>query len=76
LKSKKGGEKMAKEKEMLSNREVCSMLGVTRTTLYYWAQKGLIHFLYTPGGQKRYFRSEIEKLMNEQNPKKDLNFEK
>ncbi|MGB9677954.1 MAG: helix-turn-helix domain-containing protein [Candidatus Ratteibacteria bacterium] len=67
---------MAKEKEMLSNREVCSMLGVSRTTLYYWAQKGLIHFLYTPGGQKRYYRAEIEKLMNDQNPKKDHKFEK
>ncbi|MGC8585902.1 MAG: helix-turn-helix domain-containing protein [Thermoplasmata archaeon] len=67
---------MVKEKEMLSNREACSMIGVTRTTLYYWAQKGLIHFVYTPGGRKRYFRSEIVKLMSIQNPKKDHKFEK
>ncbi|MGC8585886.1 MAG: helix-turn-helix domain-containing protein [Thermoplasmata archaeon] len=46
------------------------MLGVSNTTLINWAKKGLIHSINTLGGHKRYFKTEIEKIINEQIQKK------
>jgi excisionase family DNA binding protein len=64
-----------KEKEMLTTGEVCAMLGITYKTLFDWTSKGWLRFVYTPGGRKRYFRSDVEKLLSQGNPKIQKNEE-
>lgn len=45
---------LAKQKEVLTTKEVCELLQINRTTLWSWANKGIV----TPYGmeKRRYFK--------------------
>ena len=46
----------------LTTEKVCQMLSISVTTLWRWAKRGyLVPFVY--GGQKRYRKSDIERIL-------------
>lgn len=47
---------------MIPIGEAARILGVTTTTLRRWTDQGQVAAYRTPGGQRRYLRSEIEAL--------------
>ena len=48
--------------ELLSLTEAASLLGVHPATLRRWADQGDILVMVTPGGHRRFPRSEIDRL--------------
>jgi predicted site-specific integrase-resolvase len=54
---------MIKQKMLLKPREVVLILGVSKRTLFRWTQKGILHFVRLPTGDKRYYRREIEEIL-------------
>ena len=48
--------------EWLSPGQVAHLLGVDSKTVTRWAKTGLIGFITTPGGHRRYARAEIDAL--------------
>lgn len=49
--------------DTLTRREAARLLGVHVKTLDRWARDGLVPAWRTPGGQRRYRRSELERLV-------------
>jgi excisionase family DNA binding protein len=47
-------------REVLKTSEVARLLGINRTTVLSWAYRGLFDYTTTPGGQRRFFRDQIE----------------
>lgn len=46
------------------------MLGVARSTLLSWAYRGFLDYATTPGGQRRFYRAQIEELQAKGWPEK------
>ncbi|MGQ9711477.1 MAG: MerR family DNA-binding transcriptional regulator, partial [Desulfotomaculales bacterium] len=53
----------------LPMRKACEILGVVPITLRRWEKAGKIQTIRTPFGQRRYARSEILRLLGENQPK-------
>jgi predicted site-specific integrase-resolvase len=53
----------------LPMRKACEILGVVPMTLRRWEKAGKIQAVRTPSGQRRYARSEILRLLGENQPK-------
>nr|WP_231475449.1 IS607 family transposase [Persephonella sp. KM09-Lau-8] len=61
---------------MLTIKNIKEVYGISRTTLINWEKKGLLSPIRTPGGQRRYRREDIEKILQltdkeENEPKAD-----
>ncbi|NHM25880.1 IS607 family transposase [Desulfofundulus sp. TPOSR] len=52
----------------LPMRKVCEILGVVPITLRRWEKAGKIKAIRTPSGQRRYARSEVLRLLGENQP--------
>ena len=50
------------ESPFLLPREAAGLLGVTTRTLSGWAKAGLLSYLETPGGHRRYRRPDVLSL--------------
>jgi excisionase family DNA binding protein len=50
--------------DLLCRREVAVRFGVTPQTISRWASQGIIPYVRTLGGQRRYPAYEIERLMS------------
>ncbi|WP_433701337.1 helix-turn-helix domain-containing protein [Nocardiopsis sp. CA-288880] len=48
--------------EVLSPRETQRRLGVHANTLHAWADKGAIRVARTPGGHRRFFREDVDRI--------------
>ena len=66
-------------KEMLTTKETANLLGVSAKTIYRMEDKGLIKAIRTPGGQRRFTKSNIrsyiiksQEFVAPQNPSKFL----
>ena len=51
--------------ELIAPAEACVMLGVTDQTLRRWVDLGHLAAVRTPGGHRRYRRSDVEALTAE-----------
>ncbi|MBI2852402.1 MAG: helix-turn-helix domain-containing protein [Chloroflexi bacterium] len=51
---------------LLSIREASQILGVSEVTLRQWTDEGKIKAFITPGGHRRYSRTELRKLLSSQ----------
>ncbi len=58
---------MIKNKKTLSSIEVERILGISRRTLFNWTKKGKLRYIRLPSGHKRYFREDIENILNKIN---------
>ena len=54
---------LAKPSELLSLTDAAALLGVHPTTLRRWADQGDILVMVTPGGHRRFPRTEIDRLL-------------
>lgn len=54
----------------ISGKKASEILGVTRTTLYAWVEKGKLEIIRTPGGKRLY---DVEKFLLETKEKKEKN---
>lgn len=52
------------EKEILTPKEVARLFGVDPKTVTSWARAGKIPSIKTPGGHRRYRRSDIDAFLN------------
>ncbi|WP_029523648.1 IS607 family transposase [Persephonella sp. KM09-Lau-8] len=64
------------EQKLLTIKNIKEVYGISRTTLINWEKKGLLSPIRTPGGQRRYRREDIEKILQltdkeENEPKAD-----
>ncbi|GAA2421492.1 hypothetical protein GCM10010191_36240 [Actinomadura vinacea] len=50
--------------EVLKTGEVARMLGVSPSTVQSWAYRGLLDYTRTPGGQLRFYRHQIEAILD------------
>ncbi len=62
--------------KLLTIKNIKEAYGISRTTLINWEKKGLLSPIRTPGGQRRYRKEDIEKILQltdkkEDNPKAD-----
>jgi excisionase family DNA binding protein len=48
---------------LMAPREVAAAFGVSPKTVTKWAQKNLLSSVRTPGGHRRYDRSEVEERL-------------
>lgn len=48
----------------LTPADAAEILGVHRDTVQAWSDKGLLPVWWTPGGQRRYRRSDVLALLN------------
>jgi excisionase family DNA binding protein len=55
---------------LLKTSEAAQMLGVARSTLLSWAYRGFLDYTTTPGGQRRFYRAQIEELQAKGWPEK------
>jgi excisionase family DNA binding protein len=53
------------EPELLTTRELAALLRVSRSTVSGWARAGLIPFVPTPTGHRRFTRATVLKLLEE-----------
>jgi excisionase family DNA binding protein len=51
------------QSEVLSPAEVAQILRVDPKTVTRWAKTGKLSFMWTPGGHRRYLRSEVESFL-------------
>jgi excisionase family DNA binding protein len=49
--------------DLLTPREVAEIFGVRTTTIARWSREGRLTPLRTPGGHRRYTRSEVRELL-------------
>lgn len=54
-----------KQKPYLTPHEVAELLMVAPSTVRHWSSEGKIHSLVTPGGHRRFLRSEIDRFSRE-----------
>jgi predicted DNA-binding transcriptional regulator AlpA len=57
-------EKVKENEEFLTGKELAKLLGVSEVTLWSWDKKGITHPLRI-GKQKRYRKSDVEKILEE-----------
>ncbi|MBI4656425.1 MAG: helix-turn-helix domain-containing protein [Elusimicrobia bacterium] len=53
-----------KSKQMLTTKQAAIFLGVSTKTIYRMEEKGFIHSIRTPGGQRRFTSSAIQTYLN------------
>ncbi|TSA55542.1 MAG: MerR family transcriptional regulator, partial [Dehalococcoidia bacterium] len=51
-----------KKADLISIREASQMLGVNEATLRQWTDEGKLSAFVTPGGHRRYSKSDLKKL--------------
>lgn len=51
--------------EVLTPAEVAAMFGVGVSQVAVWARAGLIPFFRTPGGERRYYAADVERLLQQ-----------
>ncbi len=56
-------ERFGERPRLLGRREVAARLGVSPQTVTRWAQGGLLPFVLTLGGQRRYPETQVEVLV-------------
>jgi excisionase family DNA binding protein len=49
---------------LLTPAEVATLFRVDPKTVTRWANDGLLSFIRTPGGHRRYYEAEVRALMN------------
>jgi excisionase family DNA binding protein len=62
--------------ELLRPREVAALFGVRPTTIARWARQGKLQPLRTPGGHRRYSRSGVQQILNEESTPEELAHQK
>ncbi|MFI3198011.1 MAG: response regulator [Methylococcaceae bacterium] len=55
----------SKKKSFLTPNEVAELMMVAPVTVRSWAQKGLLAAKVTPGGHRRFLKSEVERFMRD-----------
>jgi excisionase family DNA binding protein len=55
---------MADGKELMTPSEVAEVLRVDAKTVTRWAERGLIRSIKTPGGHNRFYRTDIDAIVN------------
>lgn len=55
---------MTDGKELMTPSEVAEVLRVDAKTVTRWAERGLIRSIKTPGGHNRFFRGDIDAIVN------------
>jgi excisionase family DNA binding protein len=55
---------MARNPDILTPEQVASMFGVDPKTVTKWAAAGKIESIRTPGGHRRYHRSQFDKFLH------------
>lgn len=58
-------EQAARREVPISPGEASQLFGVTTKTLARWAASGRIRSIKTPGGHRRYIKSDLESLMSD-----------
>ena len=48
---------------LITSREACSLLCISRSTLYRWVERGLVPVYILPTGIRRYDRDSLLKLL-------------
>ena len=56
------------EQDLVGLGTASRMLGVKEATLRYWANRGLVRVVRTPGGHRRFLREEIQSLFERNAP--------
>jgi excisionase family DNA binding protein len=52
--------------DLLTPSEVARLFGVGPAAVVRWANKGIITAIWTPGGQRRFRRADVDALLDEQ----------
>ena len=55
---------MIEDKELMTPGEVAAVFSVDPKTVTRWAQQGLIRSIRTPGGHHRFFRTDVDAIVN------------
>lgn len=55
---------MTDSKELMTPSEVAAILRVDAKTVTRWAERGLLRSIKTPGGHKRFYRTDIDAIVN------------
>jgi len=55
---------MTDSKELMTPSEVAEVLRVDAKTVTRWAERGLIRAIKTPGGHNRFYRTDIDAIVN------------
>jgi len=55
---------MTETKELMTPTEVGKALRVDAKTVTRWAERGLIRSIKTPGGHNRFYRTDIDAIVN------------
>jgi len=58
------GDDVSETKELMTPGEVGEALRVDAKTVTRWAERGLIRAIKTPGGHNRFYRTDIEAIVN------------
>jgi excisionase family DNA binding protein len=58
---------LRKRDDLITTTEAAEMLGVARTSVQIWVEKGMLRALKTPGGHRRIPRDSVETLLNSWN---------
>ena len=59
-----GYSQITDKSQWLSLRDACRLLDVSNTTLRQWADNGYLRVYRTPGGHRRFLRSDVESFAN------------
>jgi excisionase family DNA binding protein len=55
---------MTEHKELMTPGEVAALMKVDPKTVTRWAHSGLIRSIRTPGGHHRFYRSDVDAIVN------------
>jgi len=55
---------MTDRKELMTPSEVAKVLRVDAKTVTRWAERGLVRSIKTPGGHNRFYRIDIDAIVN------------
>ena len=55
----------SKTRSMLKPAEVAELMGVDAKTVSRWAKEGRLRAIRTPGGHRRFYRSDIENYLKQ-----------
>lgn len=58
------GDDVSETKELMTPSEVAAVLRVDAKTVTRWAERGLIRAIKTPGGHNRFYRTDIDAIVN------------
>jgi excisionase family DNA binding protein len=55
---------VTESKELMTPSEVAAVLRVDAKTVTRWAERGLLRSIKTPGGHNRFYRTDIDAIVN------------